>query len=116
MDSVSELAVRTGPPLEIAGATFSYAAQKFIIQAMCYFGHKAAEVAPCLGLLDDGRPSKTVEQVQAAWEHFQNNYGLLSDQRLWERDDARFGWQIEHNIKQAGLAQEKLRLKAKQLA
>ena len=117
MDSVSEERVApAGPSIEIAGATFSYQAQKFIIQAMCFFGHKAAEVAPCLGLLADGRTSKSVEQVQAAFEHFQNNHGLLCDQSLWERDDARFQWQVEGNIEKAARKQEQLRSKAKQLA
>ena len=105
-----------GPSLEIAGTSFSYNEQKFIIQAMCFFGHKAAEVAPVFGLLEDGRTSKSVEQVQAAWEHFQNSHGLLCHQSLWERDDARFEWCVEHDITEAREIRENLQLKARQLA
>lgn len=116
MDSASNSAPAEGPRLEIAGANFSYGAQRFIIQAMCFFGHTANEISPCFGLLEQGSPIISVEQVQAAFEHFQNNDGLLSDQRLWERDDARFLPQVRYDIQTARLKQRALRLKAWQLA
>ena len=113
---LEEQVASKGRSLEVAGTKFSYAAQKFIIQAMCFFGHKAATITPCFGLWADGITKKSVEQVQAAYEHFQNGHGLLCDPSLWERDDSRFEWNVEYNIMGASEKQKELQLKARQLA
>ena len=101
------------PPLKIAGATFGYEDQKFVIQAMCFFDYSVQQVAPCLGLHANGTPRKSYEQVQAACDFFRHDHGLLCDQSILERDDARFECQVKEMVNKAGLEQAKLQLQAK---
>lgn len=84
-----------------------------MIQAMCFFNYSAQQVAPCLGLLANGTPRKSYKQVQAACDFFRNRNGLLSDQSIWERDDARFEYQVREMVNKARLEQATLQLQAK---
>ena len=68
---------------------------------MIYYHHPAASVAPCLGLCDDGSVVYTAEQIEAVKHFFENHWGLLDDQGLWERNDEKFKMLVAANIREA---------------
>ena len=81
---------------------------------MCFFNYTAEQVAPCLGLLEDGTTEKTPESIDAARKFFDNNQGLLVDGSLWERNDAKYKRLVDENIRRALGEQKKRRLVAKE--
>ena len=102
------------PDIVVGGTTFDCEDQMFIVQAMCIYGHTAEDVAPCFGLLKDGTLGRSVDQIKAAHYYFRYDKGLLSDRRLWERDDAKFKERVKINISEAREEQQKLRRMAVQ--
>lgn len=99
-------------PLTVHGVKFGLDEQKFVIQAMSYYGYDAEDVAPCFGLLDDGSgdPEKTIESVQAVHELLKGGRSHPGNSDLWVRDDATFKYNVKYRIREAREKRNKILL------